>query len=225
MPDNTHTADHAAPSGKSTLRRGAWLLLPLLAFSAPAWSAHKAKVVSKCLAGICLQSATNKQDIVAQYGPGFRSKPFSQQPAIVRRCYYDAKQNLYIAFSFDSNQRMHAAYHSGLTEIMLSSVPMCAKRNTAWQPFPPLKTENGVGIGTSKAKLQAAMGSKGRAINVAARAKSSAHSHQQQMAEYDAADYGEKALRYQGGQKKEPLSDTFFLHDGKVSAIDIRNSK
>ncbi len=241
MQSNAVTAHQSDSSGKSAQGRGARLLLPLLlALPAAAYCADGK--TSKCVAEICLKTSITQEDIVAKYGPGREyahvdlvetdgpghKRVPKPNPDLVKRCYYDPKQDLYIEFSFDKHQQKEVVYNSDLIEIMVSSVPMCSKKYTPKQPFPPFKTEHGVGVGATEAEVQAAMGKPGDTISIAYREQlmSKHDSHEELMREYDSTEYGENGLYYAPpDSQRDLLYDLFYVSQGKVKSILLSNTE
>lgn len=240
MLSNAVTADHSESSGKPVFGRGARLLLSLLLALPPAAYCADSKT-SKCMAEICLKTPVTQEDIVAKYGTGreyvhidlvetggpghkYVRKP---NPDLVKRCYYDPKQDLYVEFSFDKHQQQEVVYNSDLIEIMVSSVPMCPKKYTPKQPFPPFKTENGISVGATEAEVQAVMGKPLNTISIAQREQtmSKYNSHEELMREYDATEYGENGLYYSPDPQHSLLENLVYISQGKVKSILLSNSE
>ncbi len=243
MPFSTATACHAAPSKRSILRHGALLLLLALPFSASGAENKQAagKKPDKCIAEICLETPVTQEDIVAKYGPGREYVPMvnfagestgwkevvKPDDDVTQRCYYDPSQHLYIEFDFDKHQQRQVVYNSDLVTITVSTVTMCDKKFTPKQPFPPFKTEHGVGIGATEAEVQAAMGKPDDTINMKdhERVNLAHRTHEALMRDHESAEYGETALYYNPDPQHSLLEDLFFISDGKVKSIRLSNSE
>lgn len=232
MQDHTVTIRHAASSETSIPLRGVRLLLPLLLalpFSASAAENKPAsgKRPDKCMAQICLETPMTQDDIVAKYGPGRKAVPYPASPDEVQRCYYDPKQHLYIEFSFDKHQQVQVVYNSDLNDIVVSTFPMCDKKFTPKQPFPPFKTERGVGIGATEAEVLAAMGPPDGTFDMAdyERKNLKHRTHAQLVRDHDSAVYGEKSLLYSPDPQHDLLTNAFLISHGKVKSIMLSNSE
>lgn len=230
---------------RSMWRCGAWLpLLLALPFSASA-AEHKpaaGKAPEKCMAGICLETPMTQKNIVAKYGPGRNYVPTGvyagestgwknvrrPDPDVSQRCYYDPTQRLYIEFGFDKHQQRQSVYNSDLVEIVVSTVPMCAKTYTPKRPFPPFKTEHGVGIGATEAEVQAAVGKPDNTISIADRERlrsSRGESRESLMRDHMVADFGEMGLNYNPDPKHKLLQNLFYISHGKVKSILLSDSE
>lgn len=236
------TAHHFGLTGKLLMHRAAPLLLPLLILL-PGVAYCGDNKTSKCMAEICLETPITQEDIVAKYGPGREyvridfvetegpdhklvRKP-KPNPDLVKRCYYDPTQDLYIEFSFDKHQQRQVVYNSDLIEIVVTSVPMCPKKYKPKQPFQPFKTEHGISVGATEAEVLAAMGKPFDTISIADREQtmSKHESREELMREYDATEYGENGLYYSPDPGHNLLENLVYISQGKVKSILLGNSE
>ncbi len=205
------------------------VLLPLLLAAFPAFADGAGNKVGTCMAGICLETPLTQKDIVAKYGPGrAHFVHVGTELESGTRCYYDPRQDLYIEFNFDKHQQQAVVYNSDLTEIMVSSVPMCEKKYKPKQPFPKFATEYGLTIGSTEAEVHAAMGKPADIWNMAEIEKSNLKtwsSREALMRAYRTTDYGETALHYPPAEKNSLLLNSFYISQGKVKSIHLSDSE
>lgn len=205
------------PLRRGAGRRGAaWLLLPLLlAFPAMAGAADT------CMAGICLNTAINQKTLVAKYGPGRLRIEQSEVPEIRQRCYYDKQQGLYIEFTFDIHGELNSV--SDLTEIVVSTVPMCPKRYAPKRPFPRMVTESGLRVGLTEAEVETALGRPQRIDDVAEleherMAGANGFTQEMLMRNYAASVFGSPKWMYIP-DPNDLLFNAFFMADGTVKSL------
>lgn len=180
------------------------------------------------MAGICLETPLTQKDIVAKYGPGrARFVHVGTELESGTRCYYDPSQDLYIEFNFDKHQQQEVVYNSDLTEIMVSSVPMCEKKYKPKQPFPKFATEYGLTIGATEAEVHAAMGEPAKIWDMAELEKLNLRERTREslVRSYDTTDYGKTMLLYSPPEKNTLLFNSIYISQGKVKSIHLSDSE
>lgn len=90
-----------------------------------------------------------------------------------------------------------------------------------------VKTEYGVGIDAAEAEVRTAMGKPLDTISIAGREQtmSKHESHEELMREYDSTEYGENGLYYSPDPEHDLLENLFYISQGKVKSILLRNSE
>src|ERR1700733_3655622 len=106
----------------------------------------KSASCATCLGGICVRpNQMPEADFVSRYGDGvLLERSWSNVVESSSRCYYDAKQQLWIqAVSL----RADTSVPSYMLGVEVSMKPLCDKKIAPKQPFPKLALANGLGIG------------------------------------------------------------------------------
>lgn len=190
------------------------LLISLVAFQASSQQQQLKRTPytgPSCLAEFCFNgsgytSLPSERKIVAKYGPGTRIGD--------TRCYSVSERHAFIHFDVEQPE-----LSGRFVTVVLSDVPNClvhTKLEEPTVPFPPLRTEHGIGLGDSYEKIVHTYG-KPTAVEDGSWGNRDIVPHQRFR---KGMPFGQKALIY-NGPSDSLIQGIFYLRDGKVAGIYI----
>lgn len=163
-----------------------------------------------CVAKICLGvEQVNEKSLVKNYGEGKRQLGMGNDPSVVRRCFYDKTQNLWLEFTFDKHSIV-----AELSDIFVSSQSLCEKTFVPKKSFPKIVLKNGLVIGSLDRDV---IKVKGKPNRVDENEKSNSSKLLEKT--YFSSIYGETVLVYDYSERDENEMNYFYISNGKIKTI------
>lgn len=121
---------------------------------------------AKCVGDICIGAHGKGQKwLLREYGSG-RVRKDVDDSGLVVRCYYDARQKLWIELEYSASGSRGSDLP--LTGLFVTNAPMCSTRFVSKSAFPDFVSEYGVKIGSTESEVVNKMGAPERKDDVRA---------------------------------------------------------